>query len=276
MLYIYIKKIMNIHKLFNNNDMFMEITSYLDFNDKMILNKTINKNCLTKYNFNSINFRYKNIDDIFTLYNEENDDEFCEYMSDLSSFFSSELNKYYDEFYGYDIEDYMNDYYNNLKYEKHRDLTELFYSSYLRVYTRKVAEYIENHNLSIIYYDYDFFELEKKINIDIHDLVINYYKYVFENEDIDLFCERCGSFGHYNASKECIFYNVYNENKLIKKDVNKTMTNILDKIIENHHQEKMRLKREPFLCYYCKINNKHNKCSNNYCGKCCNGCKIHK
>ena len=37
---------MNIHNLFDTNDMFLEVISYLDFEDKVILGKSINKNCL--------------------------------------------------------------------------------------------------------------------------------------------------------------------------------------------------------------------------------------
>lgn len=267
---------MNIKDLFENNDVFLEITSYLDFEDKVILNKTIKKNCLRKYNFNSKKFRYKNMEDIFTLFSIERDDEICEYMADLSSIFQSELNTYYDEYYDYDIEDYMNDYYNTIKYCKHQELNELFYSSYISIYARKVAIHIENNNLSYDYYNYDLIELDEKIDINIHDLVIDYYKYVFDFEDLDMFCRKCGLFGHYNGSKECLFYNKYNENNIIKKNVNKTMCNIIDKIIDNHYKEEIRLKNEPLLCYLCKVHNKKAKCTNNYCGTCCNGCVTHK
>lgn len=267
---------MDIHNLFNVNDIFLEIISYLDFEDKVILGKSINKNCFKKYDFNSIDFRYKNIDDIFSFYNEENDDEYCEYICDLCCDFSNKLTNYYNDYCGYDEDDFINDYYNNIKYETHQELSNLFHSSYIKVYTRKLIEHIENKNLSIIYYDYTIFELEEKLDIDIYNLVLDYYKYIFENEDIDIFCEKCGLFGHFNSSKECIFYNVYNENNLIKENVNKSINKIIDKIIDNHYEEEKRLKREPLLCLFCRVNNKNNKCCNNYCGKCCVGCKIHK
>ena len=267
---------MNIKDLFNNNDVYFEITSYLDFENKVILSKTIKKNCLRKYNFNSKDFRYKNMEDLFTLCSVENDDEICEYMADLCSIFQSELNTYYDEYNEYDITDYMNDYYNNIKYFKHQELSELFHSSYISVYTRKVAEHIENNNLSLDYYNYDLIELDEKIDINIHDLVIDYYKYVFDFEDLDMFCRKCGLFDHYNGSKECLFYNKFNENRIIKKKVNKTMCNIIDKIVDNHKKEENRLKNEPLLCYSCKVHNKKAKCVNNYCGMCCNGCVAHK
>ena len=267
---------MNIHNLFDTNDMFLEVISYLDFEDKVILGKSINKNCLKKYDFNSIDFRYKNIDDIFYFYNEENDDDNCEYICNLCSSFTSELTNHYNDYYGYDEDDFMNDYYNNINHERYQELSNLFHSSYMKVYARKLVEYIENNNMSIVYFDYTIFELEENLDIDIYDLVIDYYKYVFENEDINTFCEKCGLFGHYNSSKECVFYNVYNEKKLIKENVNKTIIKIVDKIIDNHDEEQRKLKREPLLCFSCKLNNKNNKCFNNCCGKCCGGCKIHK
>jgi len=279
--------------------MVFEITSYLGFEDKFIFSKIINKKCLRYYDFNDIDFQYKNIYDILHLCNEINNDEFCEYMGELCSNFTCELSNYYDEYYGYDVEDFMNDDYNNMPIERYRNLCDLFYNSYLSVYIRKIVEYIENNNIHITYdVDDDIFELEKKINIDIHNLVIEYYKYIFENENIDIFCKKCGVFSHHTASTNCIFYNVHNENKLISKNVNKTITTIIDKIIDNDYKllrlrlrsslGKLRLltpfsstykkilKREPLLCYSCKINNKKTKCSNNCCAKCCSGCKIHK
>ena len=51
---------------------------------------------------------------------------------------------------------------------------------------------------------------------------------------------------------------------------------IIDKIIDNHYEKQRKMKKEPLLCFSCKLNNKNNKCSNNCCGKCCSGCKIHK
>lgn len=263
---------MKLNNLFDNNDMFLEITSYLNFEDKIVLSKTIGKNCLHKYNFNDRNFRYQNIDDVFSFYNEENDDEISDYICELTSDFASELDKYYDEYYGYNAEDYMDDCYNNLIYEKYRELTELFGDSYLTVYARKIAEYIEDKNLPVSYYKYDLVKLEEKLGIDINAEIIEYYKYVFVNEDIDVFCERCGLFGHYNGYKGCLFYNEKNENKIISRDATNAVKFIIDKIIDNDCAEK----RKPLLCYLCKSNNKNGKCSNNSCGKCCGGCKIHK
>lgn len=268
---------MRITKLIHIDDILFEITSYLSFEDRVIFSRAINKNCLRTYDFNSRKFQNKSIGDILNLNNEENDDEFCDHICELCSQFTSDLSDYYDEYYGYEAEDFMNDEYNNISIIRYQNLSDLFHSTYTIVYSRKIIEYIENNNLSIQCSNYDFFQLEDELkNIYTYELVIDYYKYVFENEDIDIFCDRCGLFGHHNASKDCIFYNKKNENKMIKQGVNKTITSIIDKIIDNHYSEQKRLKREPFLCVSCKIHNKKLVCPNNRCGSCCKGCKIHK
>lgn len=77
---------------------------------------------MKKYNYNNKKSRHKDITDYFAFY--KNDDYF-DYIAESSSEFVSELDKYYDDYYGYDKEDYFNDSYNNLKHEKHRDLAEL-------------------------------------------------------------------------------------------------------------------------------------------------------
>lgn len=268
---------MNITNIVNTDDMLFEITSYLTFEDRVIFSKALNKNCVRTHDFNSKKFQNRTIYDIFNLYSKDNDDdEFFEHMCELCSQFTIDMSNYYDTYYGYDEEDFMNDEYNNIPYERYRELSELFYATYTTVYSRKIIEYIENNNLSISYYDYDFFQLEDELNIDTYNLIIKYYKYVFENEDITVFCNRCGLFGHHNASKECIFYNKKNENKMIKQGVKETITVIVDKIIDNHSKEQKRMQREPLLCLSCRINNKKSTCANNCCGKCCSGCKIHK
>lgn len=70
-------------------------------------------------------------------------------------------------------------------------------------------EYIEDNNLSLEYYDYNIYELDEKLNVNLHEIVMDYYKLVFEYYDIDEFCYTCGEFGHDCISMECIFYNKY-------------------------------------------------------------------
>lgn len=214
---------MDIQKLFGINSIFLEITSYLQFEDKIILSKSIRKNCLRKFNFNNKDFIYNNIYDVFTNYKGENNDENGEYMSNLSPCFVNELNQCYDDDYEYNIEHYMSNTYNSMITSKDRELTQLLHKTYMKVYARKIVEYIENNNLFILsYYDYDFFELERKENIDIYNSVMEYYKYVFENELMDIFCDRCGLFGHNNTSKKCVFYNESNHDKITNENITST------------------------------------------------------
>lgn len=261
---------MKLTTLFEKNDIFLEIGTYLDFQDKIGLSHAVNKNCLLKYNFNGKSFRNKNIDDIFTFYDEHCNDEVSDYICELSSEFVSELDLYYDEYYAIQPMDYANNYYNNLSYEKYRELSELFHSSFLAIYARFMAEYIEKNNLSVAYYKYNLIELEEKV--ELFGTVIDYYKDVFEVGNIDIFCEKCGKFGHYNGHKECVFYNEGCANKIIAREVGWAINSIIDKIIDNDYKEKCK----PLLCVGCGLNKKNKKCEYNSCGKCCSGCEIHK
>lgn len=210
---------MSITQIIENDSIFSEITSYLHFEDKIILSKTIKKNCLKKYNFDTINFHNNNIYDIFTSYNEESNGVICEYMYNLSSHFLSEITKCCDDYCDYDRENYIMENYNNFVYGRDRELIHLLHKTYMKVYTRKVVEYVENNNLHVpSYYDYDFFELETKENIDIYNSVMEYYKHVFENELMGIFCDKCGLFGHCSTSKKCIFYNESHQNEIKNVD----------------------------------------------------------
>jgi hypothetical protein len=233
---------MNINNIIDNDDMFFEVTSFLTFEDKIVFSKTIQKKCLRKYDFNSINFQSKNVDDIVNIYTV-NKNRYWEYISKLCLEFMSDLSNHYDKYYGYNKDDFMvfctnnnilrdyeyyfgydedeedenvNEYSVYVRYEKYKELNELFTRTYLKVFARKIVENIENNDLSNAYYKYDIFELEDKFNIDlhinIHNLVIEYYKSVFENENINLFCDKCGLFGHNNLSKECEFHNIHYNN----------------------------------------------------------------
>jgi hypothetical protein len=266
---------MKFIKLFEIDDMRYEIVSYLSFEDKVILGKIVKK-CFTKYNFNSKQFQCKTLDSINKLCKPEDDDEFCDYMTELCSNFTSELDTAYTNYCGYDDEDISNDYYNNISYQCYRDLQEMFYDSYMVVYLRKVIEHIENNNLCISYENNDLFELDELVELNIHETVLEYYKNVLEHGNIDIFCNRCGLFGHESSCKKCILYNNTNANMVIKQTVKTRTTHIIDNIIENHYTEEKRIAREQLLCYLCKKNNKKTKCENSCCKYCCSGCKIHK
>lgn len=105
------------------------------------------------------------------------------------------------------------------------------------------------------------------LKLYIHTQVDDYYKYVFDNDiDINLFCQRCCSFGHYDTSKECILYNSYYENKRVTEEVSKLKKCLLDKVVERDNL----LQHIKTLCVSCKTNTKNNRCGNNNCRRCCN------
>jgi len=257
--------------ILQTEDILNEITLFLSFEDKILFGKYCKKNLVKYYDFSKYN--KKHISELFGIFKN---DEYIDYVhGDLCSEFTSDLTNSYDEYFGYDIEDFMNDFYNNIPIERYRYLSDLFRSSYADVYTKKLIEYVEKYienKKILIKYDYDeeVFELENKLNVDIHEMVIEYYKEVFENEEIEIFCNRCGLFGHHNASKKCIFYDKSFENKETKKEVKTIMKNIIDKIIDKSKEEENRKKREPLLCHCCKNNNKLAKCIHKYCALCCN------
>lgn len=274
---------MPIHTIFTCIDIMREIASYLSFENKFLVNKIFNTNCFISCNFTGKKFRYQCIGYItkvtdFSIINTNDvkqdgeydydlDSEFCEYLGSLSSNFISDFDEYYDRYYDYDICDYMNDEYNNVSYEKIRELSELCLTTYMSIYSRKLVECVENKKISRKYLQYNIFQLDDMLKLYIHTQVDDYYKYVFDNDiDINLFCQRCCSFGHYDTSKECILYNSYYENKRVTEEVSKLKKCLLDKVVERDNL----LQHIKTLCVSCKTNTKNNRCSNNNCRRCCN------
>lgn len=254
-----------MNKIKDCNDILLEISGYLNFEDKINFGKYCNKNLTKYYNFQTYNL--SRISDIFTIFDN---DEYIDYIyGDMCSSFVFSLEKACNDYYGYDMEDFMNDYYNDISRENYRILSDLFRESYIDVYTRKLLENIENSNKLIKYNcDENIFELDLFWNID--EIVKEYYMTQFENENISCFCKRCGSFGHHDVSNECVFYNKSYEKKQIRKNVRNAMNDLLLGVIYIDKEEKRRIAREPLLCVICKANNKLSKCIQKCCGSCCN------
>ena len=264
---------MNITTIIHNDHLLRETTKFLSFEDKMNLSKTYNKNCFHYYDFRKKSFMKNSISDIFSMFHN---DDIWEYLSDFCSDFICSMGDYYDDYNGYDTDDFINDEYNNIAHERVRELSELFHATITSVYSRKIVEAIEDANVYMKYdEDVDIFELDNKLNVDIGENIMDYYKDVFENENIKIFCYRCGMFGHHMASKNCMFFNRFIENRETSKDVKYTLSTLINKVITNDLEEKKRIAREPLLCISCKINCKNKHCTNSRCGSCCSGCEKH-
>ena len=171
----------------------MEMTSYLSFEDKIVLTNTIHRSCFSRYDFTRFN---NNIYDIFAFCKDDNDsyDDYCDYMCDIIIEFIDKIKYYYDEYYGYDISHYINDCYNNIYHQRQCELYELFHKTYMNIYARKLAEYIENYRKPMEYYTLSIFEVDEKV--DLHDTVIQTIQRAFEQKNINIFCIKCGVFGH--------------------------------------------------------------------------------
>jgi hypothetical protein len=170
------------------------MTSYLEFEDKIVLSNTIHRSCFARYDFTSSDFHDKTIDDLFSFY-KDNDEDYWDYMCDVILEFIEQMKNYYDEYNGYDMAHYINDCYNNLYHQRQCELYELFHETYITVYARKLAEYIEIHRKPVEYYSLDIFELEEE-NVDLHDNVIQTFQNAFNEKTIKTFCIKCGQFGH--------------------------------------------------------------------------------
>lgn len=156
-------------------------------------------------------------------------------------------------------------------------------SNYSAVYARKFIEIVEDNNLQIKYnknidiFDYNILPDE----YDVHNEVYKYLKYVLLNGyDIDIFCRKCGTFGHnfrYNPT-DCCFYNKGYMKRKLKEHQDYITTQELE---EKKRKEKEELNRLRNLELTCKKCNKYffsTNCINKECANCCFDitCKKHK
>jgi hypothetical protein len=179
------------------------------------------------------------------------DDDYIELIFN----FVSEIEKYYYDLYelyedfDYDSDNPYKDSNNACREMKiQEDIEHFFYQTYMYIYCRKVSEIIEHNNLSMKLFNSPLDEVDEameKINYDIHNEIIKIYVNIFTNdEDIDLFCKKCGSFGHEYYEEECIFFNDEYKNVLIKNEVNYCLNDIITNIIVLDEEEKKRIEKE--------------------------------
>lgn len=242
-----------------------QILSYLTIYERVISSDIIGQSGLHYYDFTSDDFKHKHLEDLFSW----DDIDIHSEQMDLITNLSNE----YDDYYGYTIDDYiMDDQYGNIKREKYNELFEIA-SFYSIVFTIRVIEYIEYHQPSIVYDPTeDINSLDHILYGNLHQHVINTFKDAFRLGIIDIYCKRCGTFGHHNVSPECPFYNKEYELIQIQLQLDQLWTQWVDKIITEDQQQQ---KKTQLLCWSCKVNQRKLKCKNNCCGSCCQ-CKNHK
>ena len=263
--------------ILNMNNLLSEIIKFLSFKDKIHFSKYSNKNCLSFYNFRSKKYNSSYITSIFNTYDNE---YILDTIYTLRSNIKSDVKeayleniKLYDSMSdSTDSDDMLRQLYIKQSNEKYYDeeLDKLLDDTVLYVYVRKIVESIEDSIYEIKYdFNMDIFKLEEEMEFDINNMMITYYNDVFSFIDYDLFCKRCGEFGHHNVSLECLIYNKSYAKKIINEEVINFISNIIKTIEENEKIEIKKKLRYPLLCIACKVMNKKSNCNNNMCGNCC-------
>ena len=257
-----------MEEIFNSEDLMGEIAKHLDVKSKVNMYSAFGMNLF--YNKNLLKDLSKNTDILYFDNDDmtsDDEDFMIEYYGDLCSNFSSEMSCYYEEYSG----EYSLMYNCSIIQE----LTEFFHSTINFVYNRALIEYIERNEIKCEkFIDKHICEIDYELSengIDIYDDVIKYYHQCFEDDITDVFCRKCGEFGHdYYDKEECIFYNEKYSKKMIKNDMTKIakeiVVNVLDII------KKKEIQKE--LCHLCKDKYKAKKCKNFLCGSCCD-CENH-
>jgi hypothetical protein len=298
-----------MNPFFHHTDVTNKIVEYLPFEDKIQFGRYCRRNYTKFYDFTKIS-NEEDISDVFySVYGDDVfdyvqdarfmyidlDDEYYEYRKE--SYFYEEYEEINDEYKERRREENSRDSDNGDESDEDSDITDITFDQYsftsrdldnLRqefkdtldntfhsVYARCFIETIENYDLDIP----DGTELDEHFPVSVLDEVIDYYRAVLKSDvDINVFCYRCGKFGHHKTSKSCIFYSMKYENKVIKREVRDVLRTITNDIVKGHEQELKRRMREPLLCVLCKVNNKKMKCVYECCGGCCrkDDCKIHR
>lgn len=285
--------IITFENIIEIDDILFNISKYLPFEYKIIFGKICNKNLIKFYDFNSDNYTYKKLYDLM-----EPDDEYImdikyyiDYHKILEKYIQKNKKIYLesnkldyvdfqektnDEIYSLPINEFLNliEYYR--RYNRYRnifdeDLEDILFRSIYGIYVRIMIEYIEYND--IIY------SKDIQNEIDISENIENYYISVIENDiDMDLFCSRCGLFGHDNISELCILFNEKFRDKEINKNITYIVNDLVTKICKNYQEEIIEEKCKINMCNGKNCNNiKSFKCLSNMCKNCCKSseCSYH-
>jgi hypothetical protein len=217
--------------IFENNDILREIVKFLPFEEKIKFGKFCKKNFTKFYDFT------KNISGICDVFYEVYNND---YLPDTRFTFIYDVSQeIYDEYIAIRKEPYFYEEYDYIKEEDEPDILfndyvftptdyhmlkeeckEIFDKSFHSIFARTFIEMIENNGFSVI-------PTTTEFHTDIFDKVFQYYQTNIKKNNINLFCQICGKFGHHNTCKSCIFYSPENEKLEIKKEVVKKLDEII-------------------------------------------------
>lgn len=186
----------NMNKISKNYDLLYSISLFLNFDDKIVLQILYKFNFIKNLDFMSKKMNLCNIDSICTECYEA-------YVYNQTLHLLKKFNKYYN----YNDDD---DYFS--------DVSLFIYETYMGVSNRAFLELCDSENrkidiykiecISKLNYSYNFYS-QLKNRID------EIYEYGFSNKCLELFCCKCGLFGHNDTTIEC---KLYAENETIRKN----------------------------------------------------------
>lgn len=204
----------------------------------------------------------------YIYYDGSDDDESEEYEKDEEELYNIE--SIIDKLCNISLEEFMYriDYFytkNSYTNVFARKLHKILQMSIHTVYFRVLIEIIEEYDVNVTYHDIDIFTIESLLPVNIYDKITDYYLELFSNpnNNVEVFCTKCGTFGHDNISKSCVLYNKTFEKLQIAKDMKdllyETVLYYADKEL---HQTSICKNKD------CK-NSISSKCISRRCKKCC-------
>jgi hypothetical protein len=291
-----------IHKIYYIDDIFRYLLEFLNFDDKIAFGKLVNKNLV------------KNIDIFNKKYNKKLLSEYFYICGDcfdnLSNDMYHSLIYKYNNFLSYNNEnsddtensDDEYTYANNdiiIRSSVIKDQIEFIYSNCYYIAVRAFLEILDSKNIILnnennkcilldkihkidMKLDYDsynscIFHLE--LNEDTYELIYDKMQDIYENAItnnlLDIFCEKCGIFGHCSLSNKCVLYNEYYEKQEIKNCVKDIINDIIIDVIKIYKKKKIIRKKKKHLCKSCNVHFYNKNCENKLCGGCCK-CNDHK
>lgn len=274
-----------LQKIYDNYDILYYFSKYLNLNEKIILQSIFtNTNLIINFNFFDNFYKKKTLLDIHSICSECIFEISSEQSLYLSSLYKNFLYSGFINDSEYDSDSDYEEYYNN--YDKYKNIydscrisdeNEFILSTFYHISNRAFIEIMDKNNIIIdikkinCLFELDF---EKKIFNEIFDKINDIYIDGIENKTLNLFCKRCGVFGHSDENKNCILFNESYEKYIIKKEINILMNDLTKDIIEKDKEEKRQKEKLKKLCFCCKYNFFSNLCEKKMCKKCCN-CNAH-
>jgi hypothetical protein len=256
-----------IHKIIYINDIFIYLLKFLNFDDKISFSKLIGKNLIK--NFDIFDKKYKNKDLSEYLY-------ICtECFDNISNDIYHTLRFKYNNF----LENDQYNLCNNIHINSYiiPEQINFIYSNCYYVSVRAFLEIIDNENIVIDNNSYEcvfHYELSDNIYELIYDKIQNIYESAITNNLLEVFCEKCGSFGHCSLSNKCILYSDIYKKKELKHFTKEIINDIIYDVIKIIKKTEITKKKKKKLCKSCKIMFYNKNCLNKSCRNCCD-CNNH-